>query len=155
MNKHERKAIRKPEDILEVVKKWKNQRQENFLAITLNGAHDVIKVHHVSKGLVNKTIVHPRECFWPAVKDLATAVVFVHNHPSGNREPSKEDREITQRLGVAGVVMGINVLDHVIITPNDSFYSLRQNDSYLLRSDCDYKEMEYFANILAAESRSA
>jgi DNA repair protein RadC len=87
--------IRHPEDVYSVVKNWAKRKEENFLAVTLNGAHNVIKVHHITKGLVNKTIIHPRECFYPAIKDYATSVVFVHNHPSGNAEPSGDDRNVT------------------------------------------------------------
>src|SRR5215469_4819533 len=102
--------IRSPETVLSVVKRWKKCRQENFLAITLNGAHEVIKVHHVSKGLVNRTIVHPRECFYPSVKDLSSAVIFVHNHPSGSTTPSPEDDEITKRMSMSAEILGINLL---------------------------------------------
>jgi DNA repair protein RadC len=118
--------IKNPYNILPLIHKWKNCRQENFLTITLNGAHEVIKVHHISKGLVNKTIVHPRESFYPAIKDLAVAFIFVHNHPSGNASPSSEDEEITSRLSMTAEILGINMLDHIIITPKDTFYSFRQ-----------------------------
>ena len=119
--------IRNPVSVLPLLRRWKNCRQENFLAVTLNGAHDVIRLHHISKGIVNRTIVHPRECFYPIIKDLATAVIFVHNHPSGSPNPSNEDDDITKRLSMAAEIMGINLLDHIIITPKDSFYSYRQD----------------------------
>jgi DNA repair protein RadC len=124
-----KEAIQKknPESLLPMLRRWKKCRQENFLTITLNCVHEVIKIHHVSKGLVNKTIVHPRECFYPIIKDFATSVIFVHNHPSGSIQSSDEDDEITKRLGMTAEILGINMLDHIIITPKDDFYSYRQD----------------------------
>lgn len=118
--------IRNPTSILPLMHKWQKCRQENFLAVTLNGVHEVIKVHHISKGLVNKTIVHPRECFYPAIKDMAVAVIFIHNHPSGSTKSSPEDDEITERIGMAAEIIGIHFLDHIIIAPHDDYYSYRQ-----------------------------
>ena len=118
--------IRNILSILPLVRKWQRSRQENFLTITLNSVHELIKVHHVTKGIVNQTIIHPRECFYPTIKDLATSVIFVHNHPSGSAQPSKEDDKITQRLGMAAEIMGLHLLDHIIITPGIDFYSYRQ-----------------------------
>jgi DNA repair protein RadC len=118
--------IKGPLSVLPLLRKWQNCKQENFLTITLNGAHEVIKIHHISKGLVNKTIVHPRECFCPAIKDLAVAVIFIHNHPSGSTDASPEDNAVTKNLAMAAQILGITMLDHIIITPNDSFYSYRK-----------------------------
>jgi len=146
-------TIRQPQDIEDVLSRWKNRRQENFLAITLDGAHKVIKVHHVSKGLVNRTMVHPRECYYPAVKDNAVAVVFAHNHPSNSVYPSAEDYEVTERLSMAGNIMGFHALDHVIITPKNGYYSFRQAGKL---ADSGYEgsqELKQFANELAAERR--
>jgi DNA repair protein RadC len=70
--------------------------------------------------------VHPRECFYPSIKDLAVAVIFAHNHPSGSTTASPEDNEITKRLSMAAQILGINMLDHIIITPNNTFYSYRK-----------------------------
>ena len=118
--------IKNPESIMPLLKRWKNKRQENFLTVTLNGAHEIIKIHHITKGLVNKTVVHPRECFYPAIKDLAAAVIFIHNHPSGSAISSEEDDEITRTMSMASEIMGINMLDHIIITPRNGFYSYRK-----------------------------
>ena len=117
--------IENPQDVIPVLKRWKNARQENFLTITLNGAHEVIKVNHITKGLVNSTIAHPRECFYPAIKDYASAVIFAHNHPSGYTKPSEEDKELTERLCLAGGILGIHVLDHIIFTKSGKIASLR------------------------------
>lgn len=118
--------ITAPKDIFEAVKPWRKKPQENFLTVTLNGAHEVIKVHHVTKGTVNKTIVHPRECYRPALFDNASAVAFVHNHPSGQLEPSEEDQRVTKDLGMAAQILGLNMLDHLIISKN-GFYSIIGN----------------------------
>ena len=115
-----------PEDILPLLKKWMKKKEENFLVITLNGAHEVIKVHHITKGLVNRTIIHPREAFFPCIKDYATSLILCHNHPSGGHpEPSKGDDEITERLAKAAHIMGFNLLDHIIIEPNGTYSSYK------------------------------
>jgi len=118
--------IKSPESVLPLLRRWQNRKQENFLAITLNGAHEVIKIHHITKGLVNKTIIHPRECFYYTIKDFAVSVIFVHNHPSGLAVSSPEDDETTKRLSMAAEILGINMLDHIIIAPKDNFYSYRR-----------------------------
>jgi DNA repair protein RadC len=118
--------VKNPESLLPLLQKWQKQKQENFLTITLNGALEVIKVHHISKGIINRTIVHPRECFYPAIKDLAVAVILIHNHPSGLSSPSPEDDDITKRMSMAAEIMGIKVVDHIIITPSHNHYSYRK-----------------------------
>jgi DNA repair protein RadC len=138
--------IKSPESVLPLLRNWKNRRQENFLTITLNGAHEVIKVHHISKGLVNKTIVHPRECFYPAIKDLAVAVVFIHNHPSGSVRPSPEDDSITKQMSMAAEILSINMLDHIIITPQGNFYSYKQ-EGKILTNHQDYELDEFVASL--------
>ena len=119
--------IRTPDDVVPLVQKYANARQENFLVITLDGTHEVIKVHHLTKGLVNKTMIHPREAFYHAIKENATSVIFIHNHPSGHVEPSEEDRDITSRLNMASVLMGFNMLDHLIIAKSGRYYSFLGN----------------------------
>ena len=123
----EKIKIKNPKDIIAAVKKWRNRRQENFLVITMDTGHVVTKLHHITKGLLDKTVTHPRECFYPAIKDYSQAVAFVHNHPSGNPQPSLEDDIVTERLCMTGVIIGINVIDHIIITPKGNYYSYREN----------------------------
>ena len=118
--------IKKPVDIFNILKKYAKSQKEQFLVLTLNGAHIVIGIHIVTIGLANKTIVHPREVFYHAVKDNACALVFAHNHPSGNLEPSVEDKEITERLVDAAGIMGFHIVDHIIFSKND-YYSMREN----------------------------
>ena len=90
-------------------------RREEFKVILLDGKNVIIKDVTVSEGSLTLSIVHPREAFVPAVKESAAAVIFVHNHPSGDPEASAEDRALTKRLVSVGEIMGIRVLDHVII----------------------------------------
>jgi len=119
-------SIKKPIDIFEIVKMYAKSRQENFLVMTLNAAHSVIGIHIATIGIVNQTIVHPREVFIHAIKDNACAVAFAHNHPSGQLEMSQEDEEITERLVKAGIILGFHILDHIIFN-EETFFSMREN----------------------------
>jgi DNA repair protein RadC len=92
--------------------------REHFKILLLNTKNHVIQVHTVSVGSLNASVVHPRECFRPAIAAQAAAIVLVHNHPSGDPEPSTEDVNLTRRLVAAGDLIGIKVLDHVIIAGN-------------------------------------
>ena len=115
-----------PSDAVQAFQTYARRRQEHFVVLTLNGAHFTIRRHVVTVGIANRTIVHPREVFWPAIKDNAVAIIVAHNHPSGQVEPSEEDRQVTVRLKEAGKVMGIPVLDHLIIG-RDRYYSFLEN----------------------------
>ena len=95
--------------------KWARKKVEYFLVLTLDGAQKPIRVHEITKGLVNRTLVHPREVFRPAIRDNAVSIVLAHNHPSNKLAPSAEDHEITKRLTKAGQIIGISVLDHLIL----------------------------------------
>jgi DNA repair protein RadC len=108
--------IRGPDDVVALVgRKLRKDRREQFVILLLNARHEVLRQETVSVGSLNASIVHPREVFRPAVVHSAASVVLVHNHPSGDPEPSEEDLSITRRLVEAGDLMGIGVLDHVII----------------------------------------
>ena len=113
--------ISAPQDIYPALLEFVSKRQEHFIVVTLNGSHAVINVRVVSIGLVNRTVVHPREIFYPAVQDNAVSIIVAHNHPSGNLEPSKEVIEITDKVKKAGEIMGIQLLDHLIISKNGLF----------------------------------
>ena len=91
------------------------EQRERFYAVLLDNKHRKIKEIAVSEGSLTASIVHPRDVFLPVVRESAAAVVFVHNHPSGDPTPSKEDIEITRRLREVGDIMGVRVLDHVVI----------------------------------------
>jgi DNA repair protein RadC len=100
-------------------------KQEHFLALYLDTKNQIIKKQVVSKGTLNASLVHPREVFNPAVKASANSIILVHNHPSGDPTPSKEDETVTKNLVDAGELLGISVLDHVVIG-DDEFVSLRE-----------------------------
>ena len=90
-------------------------RHEVFKAVLLDAKHAIIREATVSEGSLTVSIVHPREVFNLAVRESAAAVIFVHNHPSGDPSPSEEDRVLTARLVAAGELLGIQVLDHLVI----------------------------------------
>ena len=92
-----------------------SEQREHFLVLLLNARHEVLGKETVSVGSLNASIVHPREVFKPAVLASAASIVLVHNHPSGDPEPSEEDITISKRLVQAGELIGIGVLDHVIV----------------------------------------
>ena len=92
------------------------EKRETFVALLLDAKNRLIRDVTVSLGSLTQSIVHPREAFQPAIRDSAAAVIFVHNHPSGDTEPSREDADITRRLKQTGDVIGIRVLDHVIVS---------------------------------------
>ncbi len=118
--------IRVPADVLPVVQHYADRKQELFIAVSLNGAHEVLAARVISIGLVNRTLVHPREVFADAVVDRAAALLVAHNHPSGHVEPSSEDREVTRKLILAGETLGIRILDHVVFTDR-SYYSFLEH----------------------------
>lgn len=100
--------------------------QEHFVLITLNGSSEVIRAESVFIGTLNQSLVHPREIFRRALLDNAAAIIISHNHPSGQLEASIEDKRITKRLKEVGTLMGIELLDHIIVTEN-GYLSLREN----------------------------
>ena len=93
----------------------KDEKQENFYVLILNNQNNIIKEELISKGILDSAIIHPREVFRHAIKNSAARIILVHNHPSGNSQPSQEDLDITQRLISAGEEIDIKVLDHVIV----------------------------------------
>jgi DNA repair protein RadC len=113
-------------DIAEILKDYSTKNQEHFITVTLDGANTVIKTRVVFIGTLNRSLVHPREVFAPAFADRAASIVIAHNHPSGNKQPSLEDIEMTQKLMKAGEILGIDIIDHVILTKN-GHYSFHGN----------------------------
>ena len=102
-------------------KKIGKEKKEHFVILCLDTRNNLIKINNISIGTLNANLVHPREIFQEALKQNAASVILVHNHPSGDSEPSEDDLEITKRIIEAGKVMGIDVLDHIIITKNKVF----------------------------------
>jgi DNA repair protein RadC len=92
-----------------------DRAQEEFHIITLNTKNEVLARHQISVGLLDQSMVHPREVFRPAIRDAAKSILLLHNHPSGDPTPSEQDRALTRRLEEAGKTLGIQVLDHIIV----------------------------------------
>lgn len=95
--------------------RFKTLKKEYFVAVLLDIKNRLIREHRISEGTLTNSLIHPREAFREAVREAAASVIFVHNHPSGDPTPSRDDVVVTERLKGAGEIIGINVLDHVII----------------------------------------
>ena len=102
-------------------------KQEEFRVINLDSAHQIISEKVVTRGSLNASIVHPREVFKYAIAESAAAIIVLHNHPSGNHKPSREDRSVTAKLVSAGKIIGIEVLDHIIIAGR-KYYSFASHN---------------------------
>ncbi|MGP1587901.1 MAG: RadC family protein [Treponemataceae bacterium] len=116
-----KKCIKEPADVIPMVRHYALENVEYFICITLNAAGEIITLREISKGASNSAQIQPREVFTQVLKDQGAAVIFVHNHPSGNVTPSREDLELTGRLVKGGKILGIPTLDHIIISLNDYF----------------------------------
>lgn len=112
----ERPTIDSPEKAAEQLSDIRDKKQEYFVCMTLDGANRLIAKRIITIGTLNSSLVHPREVFADAITDRAASIIVAHNHPSGSIEPSQADIDLTNRLKEAGRLLGINVLDHVIIT---------------------------------------
>ncbi len=95
--------------------------REHFVMITLDSKNRTIGYHTISIGSLSTSVVHPRECLKAALLDSAAAIIFMHNHPSGDPAPSREDRDCTGRLAEASKILGIRVLDHIIFGETEYF----------------------------------
>ncbi len=121
--------IAHPPDVYPLIRHMADRRQEHFMCISLNGAHEVIAIRTVSMGLVNRALVHPREVFADPITDRAASVIVAHNHPSGNLIPSRDDLAVTRQLKAAGQTLGISVLDHVIFN-SETYYSFLEKGHF-------------------------
>ena len=92
-----------------------------MIVVMLNGAHEVIDTVVATTGILNRTLVHPREIFATAIEKRAAAVAIAHNHPSGAIEPSEDDKNVTARIAKCGELLSIKVLDHIIFSDNKYF----------------------------------
>jgi len=118
--------VKTPEDVNSLVRgRLRGKKKEYFLALLLDTRNQLIKVAEISVGSLDTSIVHPREVFKEAISASAASVVFVHNHPSGDPEASEDDIGLTKRLAEAGELVGIEVLDHIIIS-DKKFLSLKR-----------------------------
>ena len=107
------------------IEELKDEEQEHFIVLCLNTKNEIIAKKTISIGTLDQALVHPRDVFRFAIKNNAARIIAVHNHPSGNPEPSENDKTVTKRLIRSGDILGIEVLDHIIVG-NDSYVSLRE-----------------------------
>lgn len=118
--------IREAGDAAPFIRKLiKDPEREHFIALYLNGTHEVKTYSVVSIGLLNSAPVHPREVFRGAILVGSASIIVAHNHPSGNLEPSPQDLKVTRDLQEAGTVIGIKLLDHIIVT-QESYLSFQE-----------------------------
>ena len=117
--------IKSAKDVFEyAVQRLPNSDKEQFMILYMDSKNRIIKDEIISIGILNASIVHPREIFKSAIKESANAIILTHNHPSGDPTPSEEDEMITEMIFQTGEIIGINVLDHVII--GDTHYSFKE-----------------------------
>jgi DNA repair protein RadC len=122
-SKNSVKFIKSASDVFDYLhERLKDEKQENFIVLLLSTKNHILGDYLISKGILDASIIHPREIFRPAIKDSASKIILVHNHPSGDSKPSEEDMEITDKLIAAGKLVDIQILDHVIIG-RDNFWS--------------------------------
>jgi DNA repair protein RadC len=118
------KELTDPKKVYQLIKsKLKDYHKEHFYIIVLNSRN--YSIAEISVGSLDASIVHPREVFAEAIKNKAASVIFAHNHPSGNPEPSEDDLAITKKLVESGKILGIEVTDHIIVA-KDKFLSFKE-----------------------------
>jgi len=123
-----RLKITSPNDVCNIfMDELRYDKKEKFIIVLLNTKSEIISKELISIGNLNSSIVHPREVYKYAIKKSAASVLFIHNHPSGNPDPSKNDKNITRRLTEVGEIIGINVVDHIIIG-NNRYFSFKENN---------------------------
>ncbi|MEX1052593.1 MAG: DNA repair protein RadC, partial [Patescibacteria group bacterium] len=108
--------IYSPKDVWVELKNIRYKQKEHFILFCLDSRNRIIKKELISIGTLNSSLVHPREVFEPAIRNLSAQIVISHNHPSGEVQPSDEDIEITKKLIKAGEILGIEIIDHVIVS---------------------------------------
>lgn len=118
-------TINSAKDVVAQLQELRTMKKEHFVVLYLNARSQLIHKETVSIGTLNASLIHPREVFKSAIDQLAASVILAHNHPSGSAEPSEDDLEVTKRLKEAGRILGIEVLDHVIVTKS-AYLSLKE-----------------------------
>jgi len=113
--------VQSVKDVVMQVSYLREKTREHLMAIYLNARNELLYRKHIFTGTLNASLIHPREIFQEALSQNAASVILVHNHPSGDPEPSQDDLEITKRLTEAGKIMGIDILDHIIISKTKVF----------------------------------
>jgi DNA repair protein RadC len=133
LGRHVERAVRDPRACLRspasvhalMAPELRGLERETFHALLLDGKHRLQRRHRVSEGTLTSSLVHPREVFGPALREGAAALIVVHNHPSGDPEPSAEDLSVTRRLIEVGQIVGVPLLDHVVVGA-EGYVSIRE-----------------------------
>ena len=115
----EQPVIDSPDKAADQLADIRDKKQEYFVCLTLDGANRLISKRIITIGTLTSSLVHPREVFAEAISDRAASIIVAHNHPSGNLQSSDADRQVTERLKEAGTLLGINLVDHIIVTSKD------------------------------------
>lgn len=113
------RKITSSRDVYQLFQYLVHETKEHFIALHLDTKNKIVCVDQVSVGSLNASVVHPRECLKSALLSSAAAMIFIHNHPSGDATPSREDIELTKRLKEGCEIMGLRCLDHVIVCENE------------------------------------
>lgn len=113
--------IKNSKDVLSVVYDLQDKKKEYLVCLYLNARNALIKKEIISVGLLDKSLVHPREIFHPAIELNSASIILVHNHPTGDPNPSEKDRIVVERIAQAGEIMGISVTDFLITAKNGSY----------------------------------
>ena len=114
-------VINDAKDAIAQLSDMRDLKKEHLVALYLNAKNQLVHKETISMGTLNANLVHPREVFEPALKYSAAQIIVAHNHPSGDPKPSEDDLEVTKRLTEAGKMMGIELMDHVIVSKNSHF----------------------------------
>jgi DNA repair protein RadC len=126
LRKNKRKFIKSPKDLYLLLKeKIINFHKEYFMVVSLDNRNKVISIDVISIGTLNSSLIHPRETFEAAIKNHAAGIIICHNHPSGELKPSKDDLIVTNNLIKAGKLLGIEIVDHIVIT-KDEYFSFKE-----------------------------
>jgi len=117
--KPDQPIIDSPEKAAEQLASISDKKQEHFVVMTLDGANRMIAKRTITVGTLTASLVHPREVFADAITDRAASIIVAHNHPSGSLKPSESDKEVTKQLSETGKLLGVDLIDHIIITKSD------------------------------------
>jgi DNA repair protein RadC len=126
------RSLRTPRDVEDIFEPLRYSPEEQFVSLHLNARHEIIGLQEVSHGSLSASLVHPREVYKAALVANSYAILVCHNHPSGSKVfPSREDIDTTSQLFQAGKLLGIQLVDHLIVGPNQPVYSLRENHPHI------------------------
>ncbi|MFH0928636.1 MAG: DNA repair protein RadC, partial [bacterium] len=118
--------INNTRDVLSIVHDLREKKKEHLVCLYLDARNSLIKKELISVGILDKSIIHPREIFYPATELHAASIILIHNHPSGSSTPSTKDKEVVDKIVKAGEIMGISVIDFIIVSEND-YYSFHDS----------------------------